>query len=161
MFLSKKKKVVFYVSFNFCWQPGITTDEIDEAVHQMIVDNGAYPSPLGYGGFPKSVCTSVNECICHGIPDSRSLEVLPHKSEFVQLLYILVKSCWYILLFAGWWYNQHWCYCLFKCKLYLIFGVMGCLFCFLLGLGGRGLVAFMEFHVLCTLLSGVITFYSA
>ncbi|KAJ0041552.1 hypothetical protein Pint_28075 [Pistacia integerrima] len=55
-------------------QPGVKTDEIDEAVHQMIVDNGAYPSPLGYGGFPKSVCTSVNECICHGIPDSRELE---------------------------------------------------------------------------------------
>ncbi|KAK3010391.1 hypothetical protein RJ639_011705 [Escallonia herrerae] len=55
-------------------KPGITTDEIDQAVHQMIVDNGAYPSPLGYGGFPKSVCTSVNECICHGIPDSRALE---------------------------------------------------------------------------------------
>ncbi|KAL8091344.1 hypothetical protein AgCh_033813 [Apium graveolens] len=54
--------------------PGITTDEIDQAVHQMIVANGAYPSPLGYGGFPKSVCTSVNECICHGIPDSRALE---------------------------------------------------------------------------------------
>ncbi|KAG5528774.1 hypothetical protein RHGRI_029438 [Rhododendron griersonianum] len=56
-------------------KPGITTDEIDQAVHQMIIDNGAYPSPLGYGGFPKSVCTSVNECICHGIPDSRALEV--------------------------------------------------------------------------------------
>ncbi|XP_047341168.1 methionine aminopeptidase 1D, chloroplastic/mitochondrial [Impatiens glandulifera] len=55
-------------------KPGITTDEIDQAVHQMIIDNGAYPSPLGYGGFPKSVCTSVNECICHGIPDSRALE---------------------------------------------------------------------------------------
>ncbi|XP_057449509.1 methionine aminopeptidase 1D, chloroplastic/mitochondrial [Lotus japonicus] len=55
-------------------KPGITTDEIDKAVHQMIIDNGAYPSPLGYGGFPKSVCTSVNECICHGIPDSRVLE---------------------------------------------------------------------------------------
>ncbi|XP_020592893.1 methionine aminopeptidase 1D, chloroplastic/mitochondrial [Phalaenopsis equestris] len=54
--------------------PGLTTDEIDKAVHQMIIDNGAYPSPLGYGGFPKSVCTSVNECICHGIPDSRQLE---------------------------------------------------------------------------------------
>lgn len=54
--------------------PGITTDEIDQAVHQMIIANGAYPSPLGYGGFPKSVCTSVNECICHGIPDSRALE---------------------------------------------------------------------------------------
>lgn len=55
-------------------KPGIKTDEIDKAVHQMIIDNGAYPSPLGYGGFPKSVCTSVNECICHGIPDSRPLE---------------------------------------------------------------------------------------
>ncbi|KAM7251706.1 hypothetical protein ACFE04_023589 [Oxalis oulophora] len=55
-------------------KPGVKTDEIDEAVHQMIIDNGAYPSPLGYGGFPKSVCTSVNECICHGIPDSRPLE---------------------------------------------------------------------------------------
>ncbi|XP_071730935.1 methionine aminopeptidase 1D, chloroplastic/mitochondrial-like [Rutidosis leptorrhynchoides] len=55
-------------------KPGVTTDAIDQEVHQMIIDNGAYPSPLGYGGFPKSVCTSVNECICHGIPDSRELE---------------------------------------------------------------------------------------
>ncbi|XP_042406420.1 methionine aminopeptidase 1D, chloroplastic/mitochondrial-like isoform X1 [Zingiber officinale] len=55
-------------------QPGTMTDDIDKAVHQMIIENGAYPSPLGYGGFPKSVCTSVNECICHGIPDSRPLE---------------------------------------------------------------------------------------
>ncbi|KAK9845717.1 hypothetical protein WJX81_000402 [Elliptochloris bilobata] len=54
-------------------QPGVTTDAIDKAVHQMIIDNGAYPSPLTYGNFPKSVCTSVNECICHGIPDSRGL----------------------------------------------------------------------------------------
>ncbi|CAN0883835.1 Methionine aminopeptidase 1D, chloroplastic/mitochondrial [Linum grandiflorum] len=59
-----------------CWESskGVKTDEIDDAVHQMIIENGAYPSPLGYGGFPKSVCTSVNECICHGIPDSRELE---------------------------------------------------------------------------------------
>lgn len=55
-------------------KPGLTTDAIDKAIHQMIIDNGAYPSPLGYGGFPKSVCTSVNECICHGIPDSRELK---------------------------------------------------------------------------------------
>ena len=54
-------------------QAGVTTDAIDKAVHQMIIDNGAYPSPLTYGNFPKSVCTSVNECICHGIPDSRAL----------------------------------------------------------------------------------------
>jgi len=55
-------------------KPGVTTDEIDRSVHQMIVDAGAYPSPLNYGKFPKSVCTSVNECICHGIPDSRPLQ---------------------------------------------------------------------------------------
>ncbi|KAM3691381.1 hypothetical protein ACB098_08G011000 [Castanea mollissima] len=55
-------------------RPSVTTDEIDKAVHQMIIDAGAYPSPLGYGRFPKSVCTSVNECMCHGIPDSRQLQ---------------------------------------------------------------------------------------
>ncbi|CAI5940158.1 unnamed protein product [Closterium sp. NIES-65] len=55
-------------------KPGVTTDEIDRAVHEMIIEAGAYPSPLNYAGFPKSVCTSVNECICHGIPDSRPLE---------------------------------------------------------------------------------------
>ncbi|CAG9467397.1 unnamed protein product [Pedinophyceae sp. YPF-701] len=53
---------------------GVTTDEIDRAVHKMIVDAGAYPSPLNYGNFPKSVCTSINECMCHGIPDSRPLQ---------------------------------------------------------------------------------------
>lgn len=57
------------------FQPSITTDEIDKAVHEMIIDAGAYPSPLGYGGFPKSICTSVNECMYHGIPDSRQLQV--------------------------------------------------------------------------------------
>ncbi|KAL0916890.1 hypothetical protein M5K25_014441 [Dendrobium thyrsiflorum] len=55
-------------------KPSVTTNEIDKAVHNMIIDAGAYPSPLGYGGFPKSVCTSVNECMCHGIPDSRQLQ---------------------------------------------------------------------------------------
>ena len=50
--------------------PGVTTtNDIDVAVHKMTIENGAYPSPLNYGGFPKSVCTSLNECICHGIPD--------------------------------------------------------------------------------------------
>eukprot|EP00882_Tetradesmus_deserticola_P001967 GHRQ01002107.1.p1 GENE.GHRQ01002107.1~~GHRQ01002107.1.p1 ORF type:complete len:341 (+),score=96.59 GHRQ01002107.1:283-1305(+) len=54
--------------------PGVSTDEIDRAVHEMIVHRGAYPSPLNYGKFPKSVCTSVNEVMCHGIPDSRQLQ---------------------------------------------------------------------------------------
>jgi methionyl aminopeptidase len=53
---------------------GVTTDEIDEIVHRATIDRGAYPSPLQYHKFPKSVCTSVNEIICHGIPDSRKLE---------------------------------------------------------------------------------------
>ncbi|CAN1296301.1 Methionine aminopeptidase 1B, chloroplastic, partial [Linum perenne] len=55
-------------------EAAVTTNDIDKAVHQMIIDAGAYPSPLGYGGFPKSVCTSVNECMCHGVPDSRQLQ---------------------------------------------------------------------------------------
>jgi len=54
-------------------RPGITTDEIDRVVHQATVARGAYPSPLNYHYFPKSVCTSVNEVICHGIPDARPL----------------------------------------------------------------------------------------
>lgn len=55
-------------------KPGVSTDEIDRFVHQMVIDAGAYPSPLRYGEFPKSVCTSINEVVCHGIPDSRLLE---------------------------------------------------------------------------------------
>lgn len=54
--------------------PGVTTEEIDKAVHDFIIANDAYPSPLGYYNFPRSCCTSVNECICHGIPDTRKLE---------------------------------------------------------------------------------------
>ena len=54
-------------------RPGITTDEIDVFVHEAIIERGAYPSPLNYSHYPKSVCTSVNEVICHGIPDSRPL----------------------------------------------------------------------------------------
>lgn len=54
-------------------QPGVTTDRIDQIVHDKTIELGGYPSPLGYRGFPKSVCTSVNEVICHGFPDSRPL----------------------------------------------------------------------------------------
>ena len=50
--------------------PGVTTDELDAIGHEFLVDHGAYPSTLGYRGFPKSLCTSLNEVICHGIPDS-------------------------------------------------------------------------------------------
>ena len=54
--------------------PGVTTDEIDRVGHDYLMDHHAYPSTLGYKGFPKSLCTSVNEVICHGIPDSRPLQ---------------------------------------------------------------------------------------
>ncbi|MEO7070858.1 MAG: type I methionyl aminopeptidase [Nostocoides sp.] len=54
--------------------PGVTTDEIDRVGHEFLLDHGAYPSTLGYRGFPKSLCTSVNEIVCHGIPDDRRLE---------------------------------------------------------------------------------------
>lgn len=54
--------------------PGITTDELDRIGHEYLLDHGAYPSTLGYRGFPKSLCTSVNEVICHGIPDDRPLD---------------------------------------------------------------------------------------
>jgi methionyl aminopeptidase len=55
-------------------QPGVTTDEIDRIVHEAYIARGGYPSTLNYHGFPKSLCTSVNEVILHGIPDSRALE---------------------------------------------------------------------------------------
>lgn len=54
-------------------RPGVTTDELDRIGHEFIIAAGAYPSPLGYRGFPKSLCTSINEVICHGIPDSTVL----------------------------------------------------------------------------------------
>ena len=54
--------------------PGVTTDELDRIAHEFMLDHGAYPSTLGYRHFPKSLCTSVNEVICHGIPDDRQLE---------------------------------------------------------------------------------------
>jgi len=53
--------------------PGVTTDELDRVGHDFLVANGAYPSTLGYKGFPKSLCTSINEVICHGIPDDTEL----------------------------------------------------------------------------------------
>jgi methionyl aminopeptidase len=53
--------------------PGVTTDELDRIGHEFLCDHGAYPSTLGYRGFPKSLCSSLNEVICHGIPDDTRL----------------------------------------------------------------------------------------
>jgi methionyl aminopeptidase len=55
-------------------KPGVTTDQLDQIGHDFIVSQGAYPSTLGYRGFPKSLCASLNEVICHGIPDDTVLE---------------------------------------------------------------------------------------
>ena len=54
-------------------RPGISTDELDRIGHEFLIDHGAYPSTLGYRGYPKSLCSSLNEVICHGIPDSTEL----------------------------------------------------------------------------------------
>ncbi|MEY4224636.1 MAG: methionine aminopeptidase [Actinomycetota bacterium] len=62
-------------------RPGLTTNDIDVFVHDLTIERGAYPSPLNYHGYPKSVCTSVNEVICHGIPDSTVL----HEGDIVNL----------------------------------------------------------------------------
>lgn len=55
-------------------RPGVTTNHLDCLAHRLMIDLGAYPSPLNYMGFPKSICTSVNEVVVHGIPDSRPLQ---------------------------------------------------------------------------------------
>jgi methionyl aminopeptidase len=55
-------------------KPGVTTDELDRIGHEFVISNGAYPSTLGYRGFPKSLCSSINEVICHGIPDDTVLQ---------------------------------------------------------------------------------------
>src|SRR5438445_611775 len=69
----------------------ITTDALDVAAHEAIIARGGYPSPLHYRGFPKSLCTSVNEVICHGIPDDQQLQdgdVQVHDVAVLQLLIV-------------------------------------------------------------------------
>jgi methionyl aminopeptidase len=61
------------VEVGLACKPGVTTDELDRIGHEFMCDHGAYPSTLGYRGYPKSLCTSLNEVICHGIPDSTRL----------------------------------------------------------------------------------------
>lgn len=55
-------------------EPGVTTQDLDSFAHNMIVENGAIPAPLNYRGFPKSICTSVNHVVCHGIPSEKVLQ---------------------------------------------------------------------------------------
>ena len=62
-------------------RPGVTTDELDRIAHEFLVKNGAYPSTLGYRGYPKSICSSLNEVICHGIPDDTVL----HEGDILNI----------------------------------------------------------------------------
>lgn len=62
-------------------KPGITTDDLDRIGHEFLISQGAYPSTLGYRGYPKSLCSSVNEVICHGIPDNTVL----HEGDIVNI----------------------------------------------------------------------------
>src|SRR3954451_15901069 len=54
-------------------QPGVTTAELDRLCHEYVADHGAVSAPLNYRGFPKSICTSINHVVCHGIPGDRRL----------------------------------------------------------------------------------------
>lgn len=94
----------FVVILFLQWQEGITTEEIDRAVHAKIIAAGAYPSPLLYGQvhFPKSICTSINSVFCHGIPDSTVLK----NGDIMNVLFLILitfsRSC------------RDWCHCLFE-----------------------------------------------
>ena len=70
-------------------KPGVTTEELDEICHNYIVNNlGCIPAPLNYKGFPKSICTSINHQVCHGIPDKRILK----KQDIVNIDVTVIKN---------------------------------------------------------------------
>ena len=70
-------------------KPGVTTEELDEICHNYIVNNlGCIPAPLNYRGFPKSICTSINHQVCHGIPDKRVLK----KQDIVNIDVTVIKN---------------------------------------------------------------------
>ncbi|KAI7885433.1 peptidase M24, structural domain-containing protein [Mucor mucedo] len=69
----KLAKEILSLGSTLC-KPGVTTNDIDKVIHEAIISKNAYPSPLNYMGFPKSVCTSINNIIAHGIPDDRPLQ---------------------------------------------------------------------------------------
>ena len=71
--------------------PGVTTDELDRLCHEMTLANGATPAPLGYKGFPKSICTSINHVVCHGIPGDRKLD----EGEIVNIDVTVILDGWH------------------------------------------------------------------
>lgn len=81
---------------------GVTTDEVDRVVHEACVERDCYPSPLNYYEFPRSCCTSVNEVICHGIPDLRPLrdgDICNGKNSCQVHNFVKVENC-YVMLYG-------------------------------------------------------------
>jgi methionyl aminopeptidase len=72
-------------------KPGVTTEELDRLCHQFILDNGAVPAPLGYRGYPKATCISLNEVVCHGIPGPASLT----KRDILNIDVTVILDGWY------------------------------------------------------------------
>ena len=72
-------------------QPGIKTQELDRLCHDFIISQGAQPAPLNYNGFPKSICTSVNSCVCHGVPDATVLK----EGDIVNVDVTCIKAGFY------------------------------------------------------------------
>ncbi len=72
-------------------KPGITTDELNILCHNKIIENGAIPAPLNYKGFPKSICTSINHVVCHGIPNEKSLK----ESDILNIDVTVILDGWH------------------------------------------------------------------
>ncbi|GAB4163833.1 MAG: type I methionyl aminopeptidase [Rickettsiaceae bacterium] len=72
-------------------EPGVTTDRLNELCHDFIVKNNAIPAPLNYKGFPKSICTSVNHVVCHGIPSDKKLK----SSDIINIDVTVIVDGWY------------------------------------------------------------------
>jgi methionyl aminopeptidase len=72
-------------------KPGVTTESLDKVAFEFAMDNGAFPAPLGYRGYPKSICTSINHVVCHGIPDEKPLR----DGDIVNVDVTLILNGWH------------------------------------------------------------------
>lgn len=72
-------------------QPGVTTEHLDQLCHKFITERGAIPAPLNYKGFPKSICTSINHVVCHGIPEERKLK----EGDIVNIDVTVILDGWH------------------------------------------------------------------
>ena len=107
---SKKEKINIYNKLNFksmrkagllaaktldfvtkYVKPGITTERLNQLCHNFIIDNNATPAPLNYNGYPKSICTSVNHVVCHGIPSKKILDT----GDIINIDVTVILNGWY------------------------------------------------------------------